>query len=203
MQRIYKAVPELVESPSEELAAVLGLPSKGAGMPRLVIGRREWIALPDLGISPMNAKTDSGARSSCLHAEHVLLAKDERSVKFTTTNHYNETFHCEAAVARTALVRSSSGIARKRIFIQTTAVLPGGFRWEILVSLANRSEMLCPMLLGRRALAGYFLIDPQGAHLLGPRRLLNEYRVSPPAGNQNEMAVASPESAPSSAGGVD
>jgi hypothetical protein len=73
---------------------------------------------------------------------------------------------------RVARVKSSSGKAKKRIFIETTAVLVGGFRWTILVSLANRSEMLCPMLLGRRALAGYFLIDPQGAHLLGPRRLL-------------------------------
>ena len=190
MQRTYKAIPELVEFPSEELAAALGLPSKAAGMPRLVIGRREWIALPELGVSPLNAKTDSGARSSCLHAEDVLLAKDERSVKFTTTNHYNETFHCEAAVARTALVRTSSGIARKRIFIQTTAVLPGGFKWEILVSLANRSEMLCPMLLGRRALAGYFLIDPQNSHLLGQRRLLNEYRVTLPDGDQSGKAAA-------------
>jgi hypothetical protein len=82
-------------------------------------------------------------------------------------------------------VRSSAGKAKKRIFIETTAVLAGGFRWSILVSLANRSEMLCPMLLGRRALSGYFLIDPQSSHLLGPRRLLDEYRVIPPAGNQS------------------
>ncbi len=203
MQRTYKAIPEWVDYPSDKLAITLGLPVKGAGMPRLIIGRREWIALPELGISPMNAKTDSGARSSCLHAEDVLLAKDEKSVTFTTTNHYNETMRCEAAVARTALVRSSSGIARKRIFILTAAVLPGGFRWSILISLANRSEMLCPMLLGRRALAGYFLIDPQGAHLLGPRRVLNEYRLIPSAGNQSEKAVASPGSAPSSAGEMD
>ena len=65
-----------------------------------------------------------------------------------------------------------SGVARKRIFIETTAVLCGGFRWTILVSLARRSDMICPILLGRRALAGYFLIDPQGTHLLGTRRQL-------------------------------
>ena len=75
-------------------------------------------------------------------------------------------------VKRAADARSSTGKARKRIFIETTAVLPGGFSWTIQLSLANRSEMLCPMLLGRRALSGYFLIDPQGAHLLGQRRHL-------------------------------
>ena len=183
MKPIFKAVPESVESSSRDLAASLGLPWRGPGMPRLVIGRREWIALPDLGISPMNAKTDSGARSSSIHAEDVVLSEDEKSVRFTTTNHYSEVISCESPVARIARVKSSSGKAKKRIFIETTAILPGGFRWSILLSLANRSEMLCPMLLGRRALSGYFLIDPQGSHLLGPRRLLDEYRVSPPDGN--------------------
>ncbi|HEX7261527.1 MAG TPA: RimK/LysX family protein, partial [Luteolibacter sp.] len=100
-------------------------------------------------------------------------------------NHYAEMISCEAPVARLARVRSSSGIARKRIFIQTTAILAGGFRWSILVSLANRSEMHCPMLLGRRALSGYFLIDPQASHLLGPRRLLEKFVIRPPAGNQS------------------
>ncbi len=154
-------------------------------MPRLVIGRREWIALPDLGISPMNAKTDSGARSSSIHAENVVLSSDENTVCFKTTNHYGQVISCEARVARLARVRSSSGAAKNRIFIETTAVLAGGFRWSILLSLANRSEMLCPMLLGRRALSGYFLIDPQGSHLLGPRRLLDEYWLIPPAENQS------------------
>jgi hypothetical protein len=169
---IFKAIPQAVESTSEEVAAALGLPWRGPGMPRLVIGRREWIALPDLGVSPLNAKTDSGARSSSIHAENVTLSGDEETVRFTTTNHYGEQVSCEAPVVRVARVKSSSGKAKKRIFIETTAVLAGGFRWSILVSLANRSEMLCPMLLGRRALSGYFLIDPQGAHLLGPRRAL-------------------------------
>ncbi len=177
MKPIYQAVPELVESPSKVLAVSLGLPTLGAGSPRLVIGRREWISLPELGVSPMNAKTDSGARSSCLHAENVVLSEDEKTVRFTTTNHFNEVISCESPVVRTARVKNSSGQARKRIFIETTAVVPGGFRWKIMISLANRSEMHCPMLLGRRALAGYFLIDPQGSRLLGPRKMLNPFQT--------------------------
>ena len=185
MKPIHQAIPQPVESTSRLLAASLGLPCRGPAMPRLVIGRREWIALPDLGVSPLNAKTDSGARSSSIHAENVVLSADETSVRFTTTNHYNEVISCESPVARTARVKSSSGKAKKRIFIETTAVLSGGLSWKILVSLANRSEMLCPMLLGRRALSGYFLIDPQGAHLLGPRRQLEQFVVRPPVGNQS------------------
>lgn len=172
MKPIYQAVPEPVESPSKDLATSLGLPHLDAVSPRILIGRREWISLPELGVSPMNAKTDSGARSSCIHAENVVLSEDEKTVRFTTTNHFNEVISCESAVVRTARVKSSSGRARKRIFIETTAVVAGGFRWKIMISLANRSEMNCPMLLGRRALSGYFLIDPQGSRLLGPRKSL-------------------------------
>jgi hypothetical protein len=185
MQRTYKVVPEPIESRSKDLAASLGLPLRGPDMPRLVIGRREWIALPDLAVYPLNAKIDSGARSSSIHAEEVTLSADETMVRFVTVNHYSERIHCESPVARIAKVRSSTGKAKKRIFIETSAVLPGGFRWTILISLANRSEMLSPMLLGRRALAGYFLIDTQGAHLLGPRRQLGKYQIKAPSVDQS------------------
>ena len=185
MPRTYQVVPEAVESRSQDLADSLGLPVRGADKPRLMIGRREWIALPDLGVFPLNAKIDSGARSSSIHAEEITLSEDETSVHFTTLNHYSDRISCVVPVARIAWVRSSTGKARKRVFIETTAVLAGGFRWTIMISLANRSEMLYPMLLGRRALSGYFLIDPQGAHLLGPRRQLGEYQINPPTVDQS------------------
>ena len=172
MKPIFKAAPEAIASTSGELADVLGLPIASTSQARLVIGRREWLALPDLGVSLLNAKIDSGARSSSIHAENVELSSDGKSVRFTTSNYYGESVTCETLLVRLGHVRSSSGKSRKRIFIETTAEIPGGFRWKILVSLADRSEMLCPMLLGRRALAGYFLIDPQSSHLLGQRRLL-------------------------------
>jgi hypothetical protein len=172
MPRTFKAVPESVDSPSGDLAAELGLPARGRGTPRLIIGRREWLALPDLGVSPLHAKTDSGARSSSLHAENIELSAAKESVRFTTYNYLGTAIDCKTPVVRFGRVRSSSGFARTRIFIRTHALLSGGFRWPILLSLANRSDMTCPILLGRRALAGYFLIDPQGTNLLGLRRHL-------------------------------
>jgi len=169
MPRSFKVTPESIGLPSGELAAALGLPQRDARAPRLLIGRREWIALPELGVSPLRAKIDSGAHNSCIHAQEVILSADESRVSFTTINHDAEEIHCDAEVARIGGVRSSTGVADKRIFIRTRAVLAGGFSWSILVSLADRSVMRCPMLLGRRALAGVFLIDPQSTHLLGPR----------------------------------
>lgn len=142
------------------------------GTSRLIIGRREWLALPDLGIWPLKAKTDTGALSSTLHAEEIELSKDRSTVHFTTFNQSGDPTRCSSRVVRFGRVRSSTGASQKRVFIETSALLCGGFHWKILVSLSNRSDMLCPLLLGRRALAGYFLIDPLGTHLLGPRREL-------------------------------
>lgn len=174
MPRTFKALPESVDAPSGQVAAELGLPATAPGAPRLVIGRREWLALPELGVCPVHAKTDTGARGSSLHAENIRLSADQTRVAFTTYDHHGTVIECTAPVVRFGRVRSSTGVACKRIFIETTAIVCGGFRWKILVSLANRGDMLCPLLLGRRALAGIFLVDPQGTHLLGPRRQLEK-----------------------------
>lgn len=180
MARSIKAVPETVDLPSGILAASLGLPATSPAGPRLLIGRREWLSLPGLGIPAMNAKIDSGARSSSLHAEEVLVSPDGATVTFTTYGHGGRAIRCTSPVARFGQVRSSSGIARRRVFIQCRANLPGGFSWDILLSLADRSVMRCPLLLGRRALAGFFLIDPLGSHLLGTRRQLQSESSAPP-----------------------
>jgi len=169
-----------VDTPSGHLAVALGLPAACPSAARMVIGRREWLSLPDLGVMPLYAKTDSGARSSSLHAENIVVSQDKTRVRFTTYDHFGKPFECDTPINRFGRVRNSSGAATKRVFIQTTAVLCGGFRWTILVSLARRSDMICPLLLRRRALAGYFLIDPLGTHLLGSRRQLErEWGMKP------------------------
>ncbi len=168
--RSFKAVPQPVDAPSGQVARELGLPWKQVGMPRLLVGRREWIALPEFGVGPLHAKTDSGARTSSLHAEQIQVSPDGASVFFVTCDHYGRRISCEARLAGERRVKSSTGVASKRYYIETDAVFAGGFTCKMRLTLANRSDMRCPMLLGRRALAGFFLIDPQGDHLMGPLR---------------------------------
>lgn len=170
MKETRIARPEYVRSDSLSTAREFDLPNREKGSPRLLIGRREWISLPALGVSLINAKTDSGALSSSLHAEKIVLNHNSSQVTFITRDHFQNPIECSSPVVRSARVRSSTGHGQPRIFIRTMAKLAGGFEWEILLSLANRSVMHCPMLLGRRAMAGLFIIDPQSSNLLGNRR---------------------------------
>lgn len=174
MKAIYRVEPSEQSLTTRVLGNQLALPNPLKTGGKILIGRREWISLPALGVSPLNAKTDSGARSSSVHAEEVVLCSRLDEVEFTMIDHYANRIRCRAAVCGLVPVRSSSGIAERRIFIETEARLPGGFEWRIRVSLADRSVMKCPMLIGRQAMAGYFLIDPQASHLAGRRQDLSK-----------------------------
>lgn len=172
MPPVYQANPEILRVPSSEAARALALPVREPTSPRIVIGHREWVSLPELGIDAIRGKTDSGAYSSSLHAGDLAVSEDGKSVSFITTNFRGETIRCSCPIARTGHVRSSNGLGNHRIFIETSVRIAGGFEWRIHVSLANRAEMISPLLLGRKALAGYFLVEPDAANLLGTRRAL-------------------------------
>lgn len=153
--------------PAGEVAAELGLPTRRRHAEKLLIGRREWIRLPGFDAGPFHAKTDSGARSSSLHAEQIILSEDASWVTFFTRDHYGRRHRVEMPVGGVSRVKSSTGEATPRIWIETELELPGEFRWRTRLTLANRQRMRCSMLLGRRALSGYFLIDTARDHLMG------------------------------------
>ncbi len=163
----FVGAPRRVARPAGEVASELGLPTRKRSADKLIIGRREWIRLPDFDAGPFHAKTDSGARSSSIHAEGIELSEDRSRVGFFTRDHYGRRRWCEMPVGGVSRVKSSTGEAKPRIWVETDLELPGGFRWRARLTLANRSKMLCSMLLGRRALSGYFLIDTARDHLMG------------------------------------
>lgn len=131
--------------------------------PKDVIGWREWVGLPDLGIEHVKAKVDTGARSSALHAYDVeAFERDGESwVRFKVhpvQRRTDEVATAEAAVLEYRRVRSSSGKASRRPVIVTRVSLLG-HTWPVEVTLANRDAMGFRMLLGREAFRGRFLVD--------------------------------------------
>lgn len=127
-----------------------------------VIGWREWVALPDLGVQWVKAKVDTGARSSTLHAWDVEVDEDDGFVRFAVHPLQNDdqlTITVTAALVAMREVRSSNGEVERRPVISTRCVL-GEAAVDIELTLTNRDEMGFRMLLGRTALRRRFLVDP-------------------------------------------
>ncbi len=138
---------------------------------RPVMGWREWIALPELGISRIKAKVDTGARSSSLHAYDIRVIRRRSGdiVRFKVhpiQRSSRGVVETEARILDERSIRSSSGHASRRFVIETEIEI-GGERWPIEMSLTNRDEMGFRMLLGRQAIRRRFVVDPGLSYLVG------------------------------------
>lgn len=136
-----------------------------------VVGWREWLSLPDMGIERIKAKVDTGARTSVLHA--FALERFEREgtpmVRFEAHPLQRDTsvvVPVEARLVERRTVRSSSGSETLRPVVRTAVELMGR-RWEIELTLVRRDPMGFRMLLGRQAVRGRFLVDPGRSYLGG------------------------------------
>jgi hypothetical protein len=150
------------------------------GIHRLVVGWREWLALPEIGIPAIKAKIDTGARTSSLHARNIEPfdgPDGQEWVRFSLRpdlRHPEFSVDCAAPASEHRQVRSSSGHPEERFFIVTTVAV-GGVEWEIELSLTSRHQMKFRMLLGREALRGRCLVEPHTSFLTG-KKLAKHYR---------------------------
>ena len=139
-----------------------------------VVGWREWVALPDLGITALKCKVDTGAKNSALHAFEVEeFKKDNQSwVRFyihIDEDDLSKVQTCEALIQDTRAVTDSGGNVTERYFINTTLEI-GNLKYVIPVSLTSRDTMAFKMLLGRTAMrkAG-LLVNPKKSFLQGKK----------------------------------
>jgi hypothetical protein len=144
---------------------------KKATCPSSIIGWKEWIGLPDLGIPAVKAKIDTGARTSSLHVFNLeeFVADNRRMVRFgihPLQRRKDILRFCEAPVLEMRRVKDSGGHVEKRYVIRTTAVM-GVVSWPIDITLTNRDLMLFRMLLGRKAVENRFLLNPGRSYLTG------------------------------------
>ena len=136
-----------------------------------LIGWKEWLVLPDLGIPAIQAKIDTGARTSALHTFSIeeFTSKGQPMVRFGIHPFRKQAkveIFCEAPVVDQRLVKNSGGQSEMRYVIETNALL-GNHSWPIKITLTNRDGMMFRMLLGRTALKDRFIIDPAQQYITG------------------------------------
>ncbi|MGS2763310.1 30S ribosomal protein S6--L-glutamate ligase [Sinomicrobium sp. M5D2P9] len=138
---------------------------------KTIVGSEEWVALPQLQIPAIKVRVDSGAKTSALHAVNInpFLRNNETWITFDVfpiQNNGKKLIHCEALVIDKRVVKSSTGTRENRYVIRTALHLNGS-SWDIELTLTNRDSMGYRMLLGREAMMGRMLVDPESSFLLG------------------------------------
>jgi len=152
---------------------------------KLIIGSEEWCSFPALGIPAIKARVDSGAKTSSLHAFNIQTFRRDGSlwVSFEVhplQNNRRALLRCERPVIDKRRVKSSSGVAETRYVIAST-IMMGEDSWDVELTLANRDSMGYRMLLGREAMQGRLLVDPELSFCFGEPSTeeLNVWYVKP------------------------
>jgi len=138
-----------------------------------LLGWREWVQLPELDISFLESKIDTGARSSSLDADPIeeFRRQKQRWIRFSVFAEADLSMAGQIVEARLVGfrdVRSSTGHLTHRPVIQTLVRI-GSKQWPIELTLTNRRPMGFRMLLGRSAIEQRFHVDASRSFLAGTR----------------------------------
>jgi glutathione synthase/RimK-type ligase-like ATP-grasp enzyme len=117
------------------------------------IGRAEYIDFPELGIKHVSAKVDTGADSSSVHTDDLTENKTGLGAKILGAQ-----MHFKPSQYSTIRVENSFGHRENRYKVKL-AVRIKGRTIRGTFTLSQRADKTYQVLLGRRILAGKFLVD--------------------------------------------
>jgi hypothetical protein len=133
-----------------------------------VIGDREW-ALVEPGDLVLEARIDTGAETSSIHAEDIkLIEKDgKRWVRFTLEDpNTGADVPLERRLHRRILVKTKAEGVNDRRYVVRMWVTLGDTRVWLDVSLSDRDDFEFPLLIGRNMLVDNFSVDVSKHHTL-------------------------------------
>ena len=130
-----------------------------------LIGALEYGNLPELGITNLVMRVDTGAATSSIHVDNIeeFERDGERWISFDIHPDIHDvarTVKCESPVLSQKKIKSSTADRQRRYVIKTKLQM-GNRSWKIKITLTDRSEMTYLMLLGRQAMQGKFYVDPE------------------------------------------
>lgn len=133
-----------------------------------ILGWVEFIRLEPWGIK-MPARVDTGANTSSMSARDIeIFRKNSKQwVKFTfdfRKGSEERSVEIERPLVRVLKIKRHDGPSQERPVISMEICLADEVR-EAEFDLIDRRALNYPVLLGRRALAGYVLVDPARAYL--------------------------------------
>ncbi len=137
----------------------------------LLIGWKEHADFPEWGLRKIRVKVDTGARTSALDvAGYTVLPNPEGEplLEMRLALHRHRPHRVEVVrtpVLKFVTVRNTSGRGEQRPLIETILRL-GPVCKPVRLTVTDRSGMRFPVILGRTALAGDFLVDVSRHHLL-------------------------------------
>jgi len=139
-----------------------------------LVGALELCDLSQLKLKSIETRVDTGATTSSLHVDNIVEFKKgkgkgkENWVRFDIhpdTHDVSQVVQREAKVKSVRKVKSSNATHQRRLVIETDISI-AGMRWCIELTLTDRSEMKYLMLLGREAMSGRLIVDPEHEFLL-------------------------------------
>lgn len=134
-----------------------------------VIGRLEHIDFPEWNITCLDAKIDTGAYTSSLHCHHVeqYTENNVHMVRFYLLDpdhpEYEKTLY-SSVVKNVRKVKSSNGIIEERVAVKTKMSISNR-SYTIELTLADRTNMKYPVLIGRKFLQNKFIVDVSKKYL--------------------------------------
>jgi hypothetical protein len=125
------------------------------------IGVWEEVSIPEWNLHGIRAKIDTGAYTSSIDASRVVIFDREvGSAPYAeiTFGVGEESHTVTAPVVAFRRVRNPSGHVMERPIVEAVLSL-GGRKFRTTINLHRREGMTYRMIVGRKALAGRFVID--------------------------------------------
>lgn len=151
--------------------ACLSLPAAQANeQNRSIFGYVERVVITDKGFS-LKARLDTGAETSSLDAHNIRRFRrgDARYVRFDVRDpDTDELVTLERPLVRLVRIRQHEGPSMQRPVVMMKICL-GQLLQDVEVSLTPRTEFLYPMLIGRSAMRGAIIVDPEQTFTISPQ----------------------------------